>query len=139
MNSYSLDLVFILLDNPDEQHDKMVSEHIMETYFLSKSELSHPNSDIPNRATAKFSTQSQFGSSEMTLAQRLRKEIQSLRISQPHEGPSEQISHDLLRNYIEYAKKNVHPVLSKAAAKVLQRLYLTMRYHKHDISLLTRT
>ena len=34
---------------------------------------------------------------------------------------------ELFRKYITYAKKYVHPVLSPAAAKILQKLYLTMR------------
>ena len=40
----------------------------------------------------------------------------------PHLLPQE-----MLRKYIEYARRYCHPRLTKAAAKVLQRLYLTMR------------
>ena len=40
----------------------------------------------------------------------------------PHLLPQE-----ILRKYIEYARRYCHPRLTKAAAKVLQRLYLTMR------------
>lgn len=32
---YLSDLVFILLDRPDESHDRMISEHIMRTHALS--------------------------------------------------------------------------------------------------------
>jgi DNA helicase MCM8 len=42
-------------------------------------------------------------------------------------GPNRLVPVDLMRRYIEYAKQYVHPHLSPAAAKVLQRLYLTMR------------
>ena len=34
---------------------------------------------------------------------------------------------EVLKNYVEYARRYVHPKLSKGAAKILQRLYLTMR------------
>lgn len=66
---------------------------------------------------------------ELTLAQRLRRNIQSAvhctdGLGLGHDGV---LSVELMRRYIEYAKLYVHPVLSTAAAKVLQRLYLTMR------------
>ena len=37
------------------------------------------------------------------------------------------LSQEILRKYIDYSRRYCHPRLTKAAAKVLQRLYLTMR------------
>ena len=51
------------------------------------------------------------------------------------------LSADILRKYIEYAKKYVHPKLSRAAAKILQKQYLTMRAEMslgHSIPVTTR-
>ena len=71
---------------------------------------------------------------ELTLAQRLRRNVQSaiyhtqgldLGAGEGHHG--DLLSVELMRRYIEYAKLYVQPVLTPAAAKVLQRLYLTMR------------
>ena len=44
----------------------------------------------------------------------------------PPRGPH-LLPQEILRKYIEYARRYCHPRLTKAAAKVLQRLYLTMR------------
>lgn len=81
----------------------------------------------------------------LTLQQRLRRRIQEARQAmqrssqQSHFQQQQQqrgagltdasgvVRVELMRRYIEYAKQYVHPHLSPAAAKVLQRLYLTMR------------
>jgi DNA helicase MCM8 len=55
----------------------------------------------------------------MTLSQRLRRDSSSFR--------NRTIDVDTFRKYIAYARKYVHPILSPAAAKVLQKLYLSMR------------
>ena len=38
-----------------------------------------------------------------------------------------QLTPEQMKRYIEYARQYVHPVLTPAAAKVLQKMYLTMR------------
>lgn len=69
----------------------------------------------------------------LTLQQRLRRMIEhALQTPLARDlisllGPTRLVPVDLMRRYIEYAKQYVHPHLSPAAAKVLQRLYLTMR------------
>ena len=77
---------------------------------------------------------------ESTLSQRLRKAV--IQCLENHEIassssssysstssslPSILIPPFMLRKYIEYARRYCHPRLTKPAAKVLQRLYLTMR------------
>jgi DNA helicase MCM8 len=59
------------------------------------------------------------GSELVTLSQRLRRETSQFR--------DRTIDVETFRKYIAYARKYVHPVLTPAAAKVLQKLYLTMR------------
>ncbi len=70
---------------------------------------------------------------EATLAQRLRHQIDACvrqfgsSMNTNGNRRSGVISVELMRRYIEYAKRYVEPTLSPGAAKVLQRLYLTMR------------
>jgi uncharacterized protein HemY len=56
---------------------------------------------------------------EQTLSQRLRQAVAQL-VADP-------IPCELLRKYIAYARKYVHPKLSPEAARILQQLYLKMR------------
>jgi DNA helicase MCM8 len=130
------DLIFILLDRPDESHDRLISEHIMNSHSAGSS---HPytasSSGKRNRGAweAEAPHTGAVDSGSFTLQQRLRWKIQeALRASRSADlrgvvQASGVVSVELMRRYIEYAKQYVHPHLSPGAAKVLQRLYLTMR------------
>lgn len=99
------DIVFILLDKPEDDHDLRISEHIMNTHRLSQVDrMFHGN------------TSQDF--SNMTLSQKLKHTCRQV---------IQEISHQELRTYIEYARKYVHPKLTRGAAKILQKLYLTLR------------
>lgn len=140
-------MIFILLDRPDESHDRLVSEHIMHAHgrnphqaqnhqYQGQSSSEHPN----KRARSAFGDASApaadgpDGLTDATLAQRLRHQIATC-VQQLGGGGSSGgqqrhggvISVELMRRYIEYGKRYVQPALSPGAAKVLQRLYLTMR------------
>lgn len=41
--------------------------------------------------------------------------------------PGQELPIHILREYIDYARKSIHPRLTKGAAKILQKLYLTLR------------
>jgi len=105
------DLIFILLDRPDEAHDKRVTSHVM--HSLSGNEAKRRRVATHEQ---KPLSDNIFGS----LNQRLRKD------AEPFTGGGE-INTEILRSYLEYAKKHVHPRLTTKAAKILQRLYLDMR------------
>ncbi|KAF8395011.1 hypothetical protein HHK36_018950 [Tetracentron sinense] len=113
------DLVFILLDRPDELLDKRVSEHIMSLHAghgehspVAKKLCRAPQSD----RNLDFSVKS--GS----LASRLRldpkKDIDFVPLPVP-----------LLRKYIAYARTFVFPRMSRSAAEILQKFYLRLRDH----------
>lgn len=107
-------MIFILLDKPDEEHDQMISEHILS----SNNSLGGLFSGFPNkRAFQQIETNSD-NDSERTLLQKLRFHSRNVR---------DVINIEQIRRYIEYAKAHVHPKLSKEAAKILQKMYLTMR------------
>ena len=146
------------MDKPDEQHDRMISEHIMHSNnshasYTQHSSHSHkrPRQSYESHPSTSFpSAEEQANNEVLTLAQRLRRQIHSLpeRLHQYNRRNSNTNNYNnssngedanlfidrygtvpvgLMRRYIEYAKKYVNPSLSPAAAKVLQRLYLTMR------------
>ncbi|WP_456421771.1 LAGLIDADG family homing endonuclease [Thermococcus sp.] len=73
------DLIFLLLDEPDEKVDASIAEHILRV----------------RRGEAEVVTP--------------------------------KIPYDLLKKYIAYARKNVHPVLSREAMEEIKRYYVKMR------------
>ncbi|KAI9209157.1 MCM2/3/5 family-domain-containing protein [Polychytrium aggregatum] len=102
------DLVFILLDRPDEAMDMFLSEHIM------KISGARPGGAM---GTGSVASVADVG----TLLDRLRVGV---------DEELDPIPPSLLRKYIAYAKKYVHPRMSEGAAGVLQEFYLTLR-RKH--------
>ncbi|WP_297503018.1 MCM2/3/5 family DNA replication licensing factor [Thermococcus sp.] len=73
------DLIFLLLDEPDEKVDASIAEHILKV----------------RRGEA--------------------------------EAVTPKIPYDLLKKYIAYARKNVHPTLSREAMDEIKRYYMRMR------------
>lgn len=132
-----LDLIFILLDRPDESHDRLISEHIMQAHGPGahhSQRQGQSSGDHPNKR-ARSNLGDPVGGSDstadVTLAQRLRRQIatcvEQLGMNVGGQRRGGVITVELMRRYIEYAKRYVQPALSPGAAKVLQRLYLTMR------------
>jgi DNA helicase MCM8 len=131
------DLVFILLDKPDESHDRMISEHIMRTHALAGQSNSNTNNNCSkNNGTSQQSRRDDEGvGSSSTLSQRLRRAVTEYAEESTSGDPYMQnkggvytlLPTEVMRKYIEYARRYCNPKLTKAAAKVLQRLYLTMR------------
>ena len=104
------DLVFVLLDKPHSENDQRLSRHIMHFHGLQKDGL---DSIVPSNATTKHglrpSIYGETGSADNEVAQR---------------AP---VPQDVLRKYILYARKFVHPKMTGGAATVLQKLYLKIR------------
>ncbi|MFS8004447.1 putative DNA helicase [Helianthus anomalus] len=110
------DLVFILLDKPDEQLDKQVSEHIMSLHAGSGD-----SSQTVKKLTASQSVRStDLYAKSNSLVSRLRLDPRKDRDFVPLPGP-------LLRKYIAYARTYVFPRMSREAAKILQEFYLKLR------------
>jgi DNA helicase MCM8 len=148
------DLVFILLDKPDEDRDQLISEHILgmsgnnhgteennNFSFLQRS-LANLDDNEDNKIKIKKEEEK-----EMTFTQRIRKDCRIISKEQSkskkrnfssfnsdyethEEDDSSAVFHltsEQMKRYIEYAKQYVHPVLTPEAAKILQKMYLTMR------------
>ncbi|CAF4793633.1 unnamed protein product [Pieris macdunnoughi] len=111
------DLVFILLDQPDEKTDAMLSEHVLALHSGSKAKRK------AGAGTSSMNTSdASQTSSDLSLRQRLKLK------------PGEVIDAlplVLLRKYIAYARRYVHPKLSTEAANALQSFYLELR-HNHQ-------
>eukprot|EP01127_Copromyxa_protea_P006772 TRINITY_DN1675_c0_g2_i1.p1 TRINITY_DN1675_c0_g2~~TRINITY_DN1675_c0_g2_i1.p1 ORF type:complete len:320 (-),score=65.33 TRINITY_DN1675_c0_g2_i1:62-964(-) len=106
------DLVFILLDRPDEERDLLLSEHVMAL---------HTGDDGASQSfsASKSQTSSTMSATDETdLLMRL--------INQPPKQSP--IPPKLLRKYIGYAKKYCpSPTLSPEACDILQEFYLSLR------------
>lgn len=128
------DLVFILLDKPESTSDQRYAEvSLMVPYFvlprLSEHIMKAYNSSL-NFSTAN-PTQSE--SADHPLLHHL----QQCTASQGFTP----IVPSLLKKYVTYARKYVHPKLSGAAATVLQDLYLKIRkkaYEGNSLPITTR-
>ncbi|KAK8395977.1 hypothetical protein O3P69_005220 [Scylla paramamosain] len=112
------DLIFVLLDKPDEELDCRLSEHVMALHSGMGGKMGH--------ASFSKSRNSSFASTSSTLDDDDDKPLSEY-LKQPTWEPLDPVPHQLLRKYICYARRYVHPRLSPAAAKVLQEFYLDLR------------
>ncbi|XP_033991787.1 DNA helicase MCM8 [Trematomus bernacchii] len=113
------DVVFLLLDIPDESHDRHLSEHVM----ASRAGKGRTSSALVTRANSQLETSILLEHSDMPLSQRL----------QIPAGESiDPIPASLLRKYISYARQYVHPSLSPEAAEIIQEFYLSLRSQGHS-------
>ncbi|XP_039575012.1 DNA helicase MCM8 [Passer montanus] len=108
------DLVFILLDTPNEDHDHLLSEHVMAMR-------------AGRRAACSSALVTRGSSQEHSVLQATshRPLLDRLKISTGENFDA--IPHQLLRKYVGYARQYVHPSLSPEAAQVLQEFYLELR------------
>ncbi|XP_057778999.1 probable DNA helicase MCM8 [Salvia miltiorrhiza] len=110
------DLVFILLDKPDEVLDKRLSEHIMSLHAGNgQSSPSAKRLCRESRNIRGVDLNVKSGS----LVVKLRLDPKD-RDFAPLPGP-------LLRKYIAYARTYVFPRMTKPAAEILQKFYLRLR------------
>ncbi|XP_061829215.1 DNA helicase MCM8 [Nerophis lumbriciformis] len=104
------DVVFLLLDIPDESHDRLLSEHVM------ANRAGKASGAVVARDVAETSILLEH--SDMPLSERLK---------MPAGEAADPIPACLLTKYICYARRYVHPTLSPQAAQTLQDFYLTLR------------
>ncbi|XP_034239092.1 DNA helicase MCM8-like, partial [Thrips palmi] len=111
------DLIFILMDQPNEHLDNLLSEHVMALHsgIRSRGSVSCSSSSQSQRARPS-------GDGDIPLSERLR--------LYPNEA-FDPIPHQLLRKYIAYARKYVCPSLSEEAGAVIRQFYLDLRKKHH--------
>ncbi|KAF1881316.1 hypothetical protein Lal_00023352 [Lupinus albus] len=134
------DLIFILLDKPDELLDKRLSEHIMSLHAgsgqhspalkkrresISLRFLLGDFSDPPSDSRTTLS-QNVEG---VDLHVRSGSLVSRLRLDPRRDRDFVPLPGQLLRKYIAYARSYVFPRMSKPAAEILQKFYLKLRDH----------
>ena len=125
------DLVFILIDKPNEELDGFLSDHIMKLHAKGRgnSFCSAGTNDSSSLKLSLASSSPKFENSE-NLQERLRKKA----------GENiEPVAHEFLRKYIAYARQYVFPKLNEKAGKVLRDFYIELRqrYHFGDTTPIT--
>ncbi|XP_048727562.2 DNA helicase MCM8-like isoform X2 [Ostrea edulis] len=111
------DLVFILLDKPDEEMDSMLSDHVMALHAGKNRSL--------ETVTVRRHSLNTSANSSLLVCEADKPLSERLKIS-----PGEHIDfipHQLLRKFVGYARKYVYPKIGPEAAKVLQNFYITLR------------
>jgi DNA helicase MCM8 len=114
------DMIFILLDKPDYERDRFLSDHIMKLHQNRKSKLA-----------AVESTNDQFGENSKATHKNnddlwfsFRSKI---RLDPETDTNFEPVPPSLLRKYVSYARSHCHPRLSQDAAALMQQFYLHLR------------
>ncbi|XP_065178607.1 DNA helicase MCM8-like [Sycon ciliatum] len=124
------DLVFILLDKPDEELDWMLSEHVMALHAGQRRVAGTPRM-IRRGAGPETPGGIATSGDDSSYAQWQADKPLSERLKLPSNEIFDPIPPALLRKYVAYASKYVQPRLSKEAADVLQKFYLGLRKN-HD-------
>ena len=116
------DLVFILLDKPDEEMDGLLSEHVMSLH-------SDQSSTNISNISVTVERDSQSNVIQLTGAMQQWNDDKPLseRLKITKNESFSPVPVQLLRKYIQYARKYVNPRLSSDAANVLQEFYLDLR------------
>ncbi|KAL2345025.1 hypothetical protein Fmac_006310 [Flemingia macrophylla] len=121
------DLIFILLDKPDELLDKRLSEHIM---ALHAGNGQHSPALKKRRGDPSDSRASTLQNAEgVDLGVGSGSLISRLRLDPVKDSDFVPLPGQLLRKYIAYARSFVFPRMTKPAAAILQKFYLKLRDH----------
>ncbi|KAL6507944.1 DNA replication licensing factor mcm8 [Orobanche gracilis] len=113
------DLVFILLDKPDELLDKRLSEHIMSL---------HAGNGQQSPSVKRLCTESR-DIRDVDMNVKSGSLVTRLRLDSKKDGDFVPLPGPLLRKYIAYARTYVFPRMTKPAADILQKFYLRLRDH----------
>ena len=112
------DLVFIMIDTPNEESDMFLSDHIMKRH---RKNLAIDSSISSNTSrTCSISDQE-----KRTLSSRLR--------VTPHDESIDLIPHQLIKIYIAYARRYVFPKITTEAAASIKSFYLELRRNHHTV------
>lgn len=142
------DVVFILLDVPDESHDRQLSEHVM----ANRAGRGRTGSTMVTRTNNELETSILLDHSDLPLSEQLQvtngassqrctvisvkyhfhAKSESICVKIPAGESVDIIPACLLRKYVSYARQYVHPSLSPEAAQTIQDFYLSLRAQAHS-------
>ncbi|ELP85914.1 DNA replication licensing factor mcm4, putative [Entamoeba invadens IP1] len=109
------DLIFVLVDNPDSESDRALSEHIINMH-ADKNKRKYTNTRM-SQILSKSQTQVESGG---------RQSLREYLADHANES-SDPLPPRLFRKYLAYAKANVHPILNDEAKLELQKFYIELR------------
>ncbi|WP_134668508.1 minichromosome maintenance protein MCM [Halorussus marinus] len=95
------DLIFTVTDQPDEEHDKRLAQHIIQTNYAGQLNTQRTEMSAPNITQEEVESQT--------------------------EEVAPAIDPDLLRKYIAYAKRNCFPTMTEEAKRTIEDFYVDLR------------
>lgn len=117
------DLIFILMDRPDEALDRHLSERVVAQHAGGARAAGAQAALIEFNRTGGERCSLEDASSTLSRAPLLAR----LALNPVEAAAFEPVPSALLHKYIVYARRHVHPRLTRDAACVLQTFYLTLR------------
>ncbi|WP_238478438.1 LAGLIDADG family homing endonuclease [Natranaeroarchaeum sulfidigenes] len=95
------DLIFTVTDQPDEEEDSRLAEHILQTNFAGELNTQREELSAPNVTREQVESQTE--------------EVEPV------------IDAELLRKYVAHAKSNVYPTMSEEAKEAIRDFYVDLR------------
>lgn len=112
------DLIFILVDEPDEVRDEALSSHIIQLRQKNR-----PRSSLYDDDVVPFTPSSSSNPSSL---------LSKMMWNPAKDGPLRTLSPALLRYYIAYCRRYCHPLWTNEAKSVLYQEYLRLRRSAND-------
>ncbi|KAK8791041.1 hypothetical protein WA158_005672 [Blastocystis sp. Blastoise] len=127
------DIIFLLLDSPDEYRDTLLSEHIMNNYARALRQIEGNGNEEEDRMENNLNSQSQY-SMPSQYTDRLAGD--KLSIAAKYREGARQVTDPippvLLKKYFAYIRQYIHPKLTAQSAAVLKEFYLSLRQTYSD-------
>ncbi|KAG0233290.1 DNA replication licensing factor mcm8 [Actinomortierella wolfii] len=123
------DLIFILMDKPDHEMDQFLSKHVMALHSGQRNNrggTGREESVFSERSNGWRGSSVEDGESDDEMKEEPGRPL-SERLRMTNQDNLSLIPLPLLRKYIAYARKYVHPRLSSEAAAVLQEFFMALR------------
>ncbi|KAJ3416784.1 MCM DNA helicase complex subunit [Chytridiales sp. JEL 0842] len=125
------DLLFIVLDNMSDEHNRLISEHILRMHRYVPPGVEEgtpvPDSNIAGQFSLSTDAQEEHGSTDVFTKFN---KLLHLGIKTKRSGKVELLSLGFLKKYIHYAKTHIQPVLTEEASKNICEIYGKLRIER---------
>ncbi len=128
------DLLFVLLDKPNIQHDTKMAAHIMQQISTKKNNSNNNKPQCPRRIRDidQIGGHTQEEKNSKNNSQTLQQRLQ-ISYSESKTESYQPIPESLLTKYIVYVRKYCHPKMTSSAKKVLLDFYLELRKQHQQV------
>lgn len=113
------DLIFLLVDKPDPERDRKLAEHIMKIHHNKRKKMPQESS-----IQVKLDPINQY-QDYLSLAEKYSKLCES---------DNTVYTLEMMKKYLNYVKKEIHPTLSQGACEVLKGFFLILRENSPNTS-----